>query len=67
MVTADAPVKLDQELKAEIEAFLAKGKNRFEYPSVKNFVDKAVLKMLHEVKDKENTKHKVLRSGSHRE
>jgi len=45
----DVPVKLDKELKEEIERFLAKGKNRIAYPSVKNFVDKAVLKFLDEV------------------
>jgi hypothetical protein len=48
---SDAPVKLDAELKKEIEQFLSKGKNRIEYPSVKNFVDKAVLKLLKEVQD----------------
>jgi hypothetical protein len=47
----DTPVKLDSELKVEIEKFLAKGKNRIEYPSLKNFVDKAVLKFLEEVKN----------------
>ncbi len=47
----DAPVKLDSELKEEIEEFIAKGKNRIEYPSLKNFVDKAVMKLLKEVKD----------------
>ena len=50
MVTKDVPVKLDSELKAQIEEFIAKGKNRFEFPSLKNFVDKAVLKMLEDVK-----------------
>ena len=49
----DAPVKLDAELKEEIEAFIAKGRNRFDYPSLKNFVDKAVIKMLEEVRKKE--------------
>ena len=48
---SDAPVKLDSELKKEIEQFLSKGKNRIDYPSVKNFVDKAVLKLLKEVQD----------------
>ena len=47
----DSPVKLDSELKKEIEEFLSKGKNRIEYPSLKNFVDKAVLKLLKEVKN----------------
>ena len=44
----DASVKLDSELKKEIEEYLSKGKNRIEFPSVKNFVDKAVLKYLRE-------------------
>ena len=47
----DASVKLDNELKKEIEEFISKGKNRIEFPSVKNFVDKAVLKLLKEVKN----------------
>ncbi len=45
----DTPVKLDSGLKRKIEHFLSQGENRFEYPSVKNFVDKAVLRMLKEV------------------
>jgi len=47
----DTPVKLDAELKQRIESFITQDENRFEYPSVKNFVDKAVLKLLKEVKD----------------
>ncbi len=47
----DIPVKLDLELKEKIEEFISQGENRFDYPSVKNFVDKAVLKMLKEVKN----------------
>ena len=45
----DIPVKIDAELKKGIEEFINKGENRFEYPSVKNFIDKAVLKLLKEV------------------
>jgi hypothetical protein len=48
---SDISVKLDNELKKEIESFISKGRNRIEYPSVKNFVDKAVLKLLREVKN----------------
>jgi len=48
---SDAPVKLDAELKKEIEEHISKGINRIEYPSVKNFVDKAVLKLLRDVKN----------------
>ncbi len=46
----DLPVKIDGELKKRIEDFISKGENRFDFPSVKNFVDKAVLKLLKEVK-----------------
>jgi len=46
----DLPVKIDAELKKRIEDFISKGENRFDFPSVKNFVDKAVLKLLKEVK-----------------
>jgi hypothetical protein len=45
----DVPVKLDAELKKRIEEFINKDDNRFDFPSVKNFVDKAVLKALKEV------------------
>jgi hypothetical protein len=46
----DSPVKIDSELKKRIEEFISKDLNRIEFPSVKNFVDKAVLKYLKEVK-----------------
>jgi len=46
----DAVVKLDKELKKRIEEFISQGDNRFDYPSVKNFLDKAVIKLLKEVK-----------------
>ena len=42
----DTPVKLDGELKKRIEQLISKGENRFEYPTLKNFVDKAVLNLL---------------------
>lgn len=45
----DKPVKIDAELKERIERFISKGSNRFDYPSVKNFIDKAILKSLKEV------------------
>ncbi len=51
-MTKDVPVKLDSELKKRIEEFISKGENRFDYPSVKNFIDKAVLKILKEVEKK---------------
>ena len=45
----DLPVKIDAELKKRIEDFISKGENRFEFPSVKNFVDKAVLRVLKDI------------------
>ncbi|MBS3097623.1 hypothetical protein J4209_02390 [Candidatus Woesearchaeota archaeon] len=48
----DVPVKIDAELKKRIEEFILRGENRFDYPSVKNFVDKAVLKLLKELENK---------------
>ena len=39
-------VKIDEELKKRIEEFIKKGENRFDFPSLKNFVDKAVFKLL---------------------
>ncbi len=45
----DIPVKIDAELKKRIEELISKGENRFDYPSVKNFIDKAVLKLLKEL------------------
>ena len=47
----DISVKLDAELKKRIESHISKGERRFEYPSVKNFVDKAVLKLLKEAEN----------------
>ena len=52
----DLPVKIDAELKKRIEEFISKGENRFDFPSVKNFVDKAVLKFLKELEKKEDEK-----------
>ena len=44
------PVKIDQHLKKRVELFLKKGDNNIEFPSIKNFIDKAVLKLLKEIK-----------------
>lgn len=41
-----AEVKIDDELHERIKKFIKEGENRFDYPTVKSFVDKAVLKML---------------------
>tara|TARA_Y100000310_G_scaffold152754_1_gene152196 strand:+ start:439 stop:603 length:165 start_codon:yes stop_codon:yes gene_type:complete len=53
---ADVPVKLDKELKKRIEEILSQEDNRFEFPSVKNFVDKAVLDYLKKLKSRKNEK-----------
>ena len=41
-----AEVKIDNELLGRIKNIIEKGENRFDFPSVKSFVDKSVLKML---------------------
>lgn len=38
--------KIDKELLERIKKTIKKGENRFDFPNVKSFVDKAVLKML---------------------
>jgi hypothetical protein len=44
-----AEVKIDEKLLEEIKKFIKKGENRFDFPSVKSFADKAILKMLKEL------------------
>jgi len=46
-------VKIDEELLKKIKKFIEKGENRFDFPSAKAFVDKAVLKMLKDLEKKE--------------
>ncbi len=46
------PVKIDPELKKRIEALIKRGEYKIEFPSVKNFIDKAVLKLLKELEQK---------------
>ncbi len=46
-------MKIDAELKKRIEELISKGENRFDYPSVKNFIDKAVMKLLKEIEKRE--------------
>jgi non-homologous end joining protein Ku len=48
-----AETKIDEKLLEEIKKFIKKGENRFDFPSVKSFVDKAVLKMLKSLKEGE--------------
>ena len=47
-----AEVKIDKELLEKIKKIITKGENRFDFPSVKSFVDKAVLKMLKSLEKK---------------
>jgi len=47
----DKPVKIDGELKKRIERYISEGDNKFDYPSVKNFIDKSVIKLLKEVEN----------------
>ena len=41
-----AEVKIDEELLRRIKKIIEEGENRFDFPSVKSFVDKAILKEL---------------------
>jgi len=45
-------VKIDKELLEKIKKFIEGGENRFDFPSVKSFVDKSVLKMLKSLEKK---------------
>ena len=47
-MTKNNVVKLDAKLKKRSEELISQEDNRIEYPSVKNFVDKAVLRLLKE-------------------
>jgi non-homologous end joining protein Ku len=50
--------KIDRELLERIKKLIKKGENRFEFPNVKSFVDKSVLKMLKSFEDKKEKKEK---------
>ena len=41
-----AVIKVDNELLERVKKFIQKGENRFDYPTVKAFVDKAILQYL---------------------
>ncbi len=45
-----AEVKIDDELYSRVLKLIKQGENRFDFPTVKSFVDKAVLKMLKSLK-----------------
>ena len=44
-----AEVRVDKELLQRIKKLIKEGENRFDFPTVKSFVDKAILKMLKEL------------------
>ncbi|MFH1612739.1 MAG: hypothetical protein ABIB46_03285 [bacterium] len=41
-----AEIKIDEELLKRIKELIKKGENRFDFPTVKSFADKAILKLL---------------------
>jgi len=49
-----AEVKIDKELHKRIKKIIKQDENRFDYPTVNSFVDKAVLKMLKQLEEKIN-------------
>ena len=51
-----AEVKIDKELHKRILKLIRQGENRFDFPTAKSFVDKAVLKVLKSLEKKEGKK-----------
>jgi|TARA_B100001971_G_scaffold173683_1_gene166702 hypothetical protein len=51
-------VKIDPNLKKRILSLISKEKYKFDYPSSKNFVDKAVLKLLKELEENDKKKRR---------
>jgi len=49
-------VKIDQELHKRIGKLIKEGENRFDFPTIKSFVDKAALKLLRELEKSKNAK-----------
>ena len=47
-----AEVKIDKGLLERIKKIIEKGDNRFDFPTVKSFADKAILKMLKSLEKK---------------
>jgi len=47
-----AEVKIDEELHKRVAKFIKLEENRFDFPTIKSFVDKAVLKILKELEEK---------------
>ena len=47
-----AEVKIDEKLLKRIRKLIQKGENKFEFPTAKSFVDRAVLQVLREFEEK---------------
>ncbi len=47
-----AEVKIDEKLHKRIIKLIKQGENRFDFPTVKSFADKAILKMLKSLEKK---------------
>jgi len=44
-------IRIDEKLLGRIKKAIKKEKNKFDFPSIKSFIDKSVLKMLRELDD----------------
>jgi len=53
-----AVIKIDDELYKRIKKLIKEGDNRFDYPTVKAFVDKAVFSTIKELEQKETEQEK---------
>ena len=49
-----AEVKIDDELHSRVLKLIKQGENRFDFPTVKSFADKAVLKMLKSLEEEKD-------------
>ena len=47
-------VKIDEELHKRIGKLIKTGENRFDFPTIKSFVDRAALKLLKEIEKSGN-------------
>jgi|TARA_Y100000310_G_scaffold285504_1_gene309000 hypothetical protein len=56
-------VKIDPNLKKRVLSLISKEKYKFDYPNSKNFVDKAVLKLLKELEENGKKKRRYKNNG----
>lgn len=54
-----AVIRIDDELYKKIIKFIKKGGNRFDFPSVKSFVDKVIYKKIKEIEKSSKTKQEL--------